>query len=262
MERIQGHIFDFPLYYDVVFGADWRAELSFLRQCFYRFAGRPVERIYEPACGTGRLLIKLAERGYHVSGHDLCPAAVAFCNARLQRRGFPPAAAVGDMARVGPGRRRADAAFILINSFRHLMAEADAVRHLELMARGLGRGGLYVIGLHLTPTAGEPVHNDERWSGRRGSLEVRSHLWTRELDLRRRRERFGITLDAITPRRRIRVEDEMVYRTYTLRQLRRLLRRASGSFEWLGSYEFSYDLGWPVEPDAHTEDLVVVLRRR
>ncbi len=72
-DKVQGDIYDYPVYYDLIFGSDWRAEFDFLTGCASeRFAAkRPVKRLFEPACGTGRLLIKLAENGYEVSGNDL-----------------------------------------------------------------------------------------------------------------------------------------------------------------------------------------------
>ena len=76
-EMLDGHLYDYPAYYDLIFGSDCAAELSFLEACFERFTDRVVSRVFEPACGTGRLLYRLARRGYSVSGNDLNPAAVA-----------------------------------------------------------------------------------------------------------------------------------------------------------------------------------------
>src|SRR5262249_21285197 len=133
---VDASIYDFPQYYDLLFGSDWRAEFDFLRTCFEKHArlrrrrtlratppgpplrrGGAVRRVFEPACGTGRLLIKLAQAGYDVAGNDLNPKAVAFCNQRLQRHGFRGTTFVGDMAdfRVA---KKFDAAFNMINSFR------------------------------------------------------------------------------------------------------------------------------------------------
>ncbi len=53
-DKVQGDIYDYPVYYDLIFGSDWRAEFDFLTGCFERFAKRPVKRLFEPACGTGR----------------------------------------------------------------------------------------------------------------------------------------------------------------------------------------------------------------
>ncbi len=150
-ETIQGHLYDYPKYYDLVFGSDWKAEFDFLQACFRKHARRTVRRLLEPACGTGRLLIRFTEAGFHVFGNDLNLCAVQFCNARFGRRGFAPAAVVADMAdfRV---RKKFDAAYNMINSFRHLPTEEAAEAHLRCTARALAKGGLYVLGLHLTPT--------------------------------------------------------------------------------------------------------------
>lgn len=256
---IQARLYDFPQYYDVLFGADWKAEIGMLEGCFRRHARRPVRRVFEPACGTGRLLIKLAQRGYEVAGNDLNAKAVEFCNARLARHGFPRTACVGDMAdfRVG---RKCDAAFNTINSFRHLATERAAEGHLRCVAAALGRGGLYLLGLHLTPTARDAV-TDETWSARRGRLSVRSHLQTRELDRAARNEHLSMTFHVRTPSRSFRIADEMHYRTYTARQMRALFQRVP-ELEVVETYDFDYDLDEPIEIDASTEDVVFVLRKR
>jgi SAM-dependent methyltransferase len=69
-------LYDHPAYYDLVYGSDSQAELQFLLAAFDRFAGRKVRRVFEPACGTGRLLIRLAQRGLRVAGNDLNPRPV------------------------------------------------------------------------------------------------------------------------------------------------------------------------------------------
>ena len=33
MDTIAGHLYDFPKYYDLAFGSDWKAEYRFLREC-------------------------------------------------------------------------------------------------------------------------------------------------------------------------------------------------------------------------------------
>ena len=41
-------------------GSDWKAEFDFLRQAFDKFGGSKVRKVFEPACGTGRLIFRLA----------------------------------------------------------------------------------------------------------------------------------------------------------------------------------------------------------
>ena len=258
MEEIDGNLYDFPKYYDIVFGSDWKEEFAFLQQVFAEHSRRKVRRIFEPACGTGRLMARLAKAGFDVAGNDLNPAAVAYCNRRLQRHGFPQSAVVGDMAdfRVP---KTFDAAFNMINSFRHLPSEKTALSHLKCMAQTVAKGGLYVLGLHLTPTKG-PRIEEEEWSGRRGNLAVVSRLWSVSIDRKKRNERVGMTFDVWTPTRQFRLRDEMDYRTYTLPQFQRLLSRVP---EWtvVETYDFHYDISAPVIPDASVEDIVYVLRR-
>ncbi|MFH1918265.1 MAG: class I SAM-dependent methyltransferase [Planctomycetota bacterium] len=259
MEVIPGSIYDYPKYYDVLFGSDCQAEYDFLTACFQKHALRPVRKLFEPACGTGRLLVKFARAGYEVSGNDLNPKAVHYCNARFERQGFRPAAVVGDMADFRL-RRKQDAAFNTINSFRHLASEAQAQGHLECIARALGKGGIYVLGLHLTPTRGQACDR-ESWSARRGHLGVISEMWSIEVDRRRRRERVGFTFDVYTPTRQFRLKDELRFRTYTAAQFRRLLGRTP-ELEIVQTYDFGYAINQPVPITAETEDVVFVLRKR
>jgi SAM-dependent methyltransferase len=258
METIQARIYDYPKYYDLLFGSDWKAEYDFIRGCFEKHAACRVRRVFEPACGTGRLLVKLARAGYQVEGLDLNPKAVAYCNARLQRQGFPPTAAVGDMTdfRV---RRKAHGVFNTINSFRHLATEQQAADHLACVARALAKGGLYLLGFHLTPTRGQQC-TEESWTARRGHLAIASRMWSIKLDRRRRRERVGFTFDVYTPKRQFRLEDEFTFRCYTAAQFQKLLKRIS-DLEPVETYDFAYDLDHPIRIDERTEDVVYVLRK-
>lgn len=259
METVSAHIYDFPAYYDLLFGSDWRAEFHFLRACFDRHARRPVKRLFEPACGTGRLLNRFAKAGYEVSGLDLNEKAIAYCNARLERSGFPTSTFVGDMTDFRL-KGKVDAAFNTINSFRHLQTETGAVDHLRCVADCLKKGGIYVLGFHLTPTRG-PICDKETWSARRGHLAVLSHMWSIEIDSRRRQERVGMTVEVWTPSRQFRIAEEMIFRTYTADQFHRTLGNID-HLEMVECYDFSYDIEKPVKVSATSEDVVFILRKK
>ena len=258
METIPGNLYDYPKYYELVFGSDWRAEYDFLRACFARYATGRVRRVFEPACGTGRLLVKLAQAGFAVGGNDLNPAAVEYCNARLERLGFRPTAVVGDMADFKL-KRKIDAAFNMINSFRHLPTHELALAHLQCMADALRKGGIYLLGLHLTPTACEPM-DEESWAARRGNLVVLSQMRVKKLDLRRRRETVSMQLDIYTPTRVFRLTDTIHFRTYTRRQMEDLLR-AVPSLQLIATHDFAYEIDKPIRVNGSTEDVVFVLRK-
>jgi SAM-dependent methyltransferase len=259
MKTVRANVYDYPKYYDVLFGADWRAEYDFLLACFRQHARRGVQRLFEPACGTGRLLIKFARAGYEVSGVDLNDRAVAYCNARLVRHGFRPTATIADMANFRLPRK-IDAAFNTINSFRHLDSEAQAEAHLRCVARALAKGGLYVLGLHLTPMSVQSC-TEESWFAQRGSLIVNSHMQSISVDRVRRQETVSFELDVSTPTRRFRIKDEFVFRTYTAVQFRQLLGRL-GELELVETYDFDYDIETPARVNRSSEDVVYVLRKR
>lgn len=259
MQTIAAPLYDFPKYYDLVYGSDWKAEFDFLEGCFERYTDRVVERLFEPACGTGRLLYRFAKVGYDVAGLDLNPAAVAFCNQRLAKHALPQSAWTGDMCdfRV---KRKCDAAFNTINSFRHLQSEDQALAHLRCMAAAVAKGGLYVLGLHLTPTAVPPME-EESWAARRGNLAVLSRVWVVDHNRRRRQERVGMSFDVYTPTKQLRIADETIFRTYTAPQMRDLLAQVP-EFEIAAIHDFGYDLGYEVVVTAATEDVIYVLRRK
>src|SRR5580698_8205490 len=139
METISGHLYDYPKYYDLIFGSDWAAEFKFLKACFAKYAKRPVKRLFEPACSTGRLVIQFAKAGYEISGNDLNEKAIQYCNARLKRAGYPESAFVGDMADFKL-KKKVDAAFNMINTFRHLPTAKAAESHFRCVAEALNKG--------------------------------------------------------------------------------------------------------------------------
>jgi SAM-dependent methyltransferase len=261
---INGSLYDWPKYYDIVYGSDWRAESDFINNCLREFgpARKSKSRgwnLFEPACGTGRLLVRLARQGHSVSGLDLNPAAVNFCNERLRKAGFRPSAIVGDMSRFRLSTP-CDAAFNTISSFRHLSTDALALAHLKCMADALRTGGFYLLGLHLTPTDTRP-DDSEHWSVRRGHLQANIRMRLRERDMARRLERFAIQLDVYTPTKQFRLQDELKFRSWTARQFRGLLGKVP-TLEVAGTFDFAYDLESPIEVDGSTQDVLFVLRKK
>ena len=258
METIAGHLYDYPKYYDLIFGSDWAAEFKFLNNCFKRYSKRPVKRLFEPACGTGRLVIQFAKAGSEISGNDLNEKAIAYCNARLKKAGFPESTYVGDMADFTV-KKKVDAAFNMINTFRHLPTEETAEAHFRCVADSLNKGGLFFLGLHLTPRTPAKC-TSESWSSSRGNLSVVSNLWSIETNLKKRQERIGVTYDVYTPTKQFRITDETIFRTYTAEQMFSLIA-TEPRLRLLEMYDFRYDLEWPIDISNDTEDVVYVFQR-
>lgn len=259
MKTLKQSLYDFPRYYDLVYGSYWQAEYQFLRQAFAKHGGRRrIRRVFEPACGTARLLVRFAKDGYETAGLDLNPKAVAYANARLKRHGQRETVFVADMCDFTLDRQ-ADVAFNTINSFRHLQTEAAARSHLRRMAEAIRPGGLYALGIHLTPTESDPM-NEERWAGQRGHLAVQTTVRTLSRDRKSRREHCRMTVDVQNPTDSFRIVNEIVFRMYTARQMEKLLASVP-EWECVETYDFAYDIAEPVEIGPETEDVIYILRR-
>lgn len=131
-----------PEIYDVAFGWDLRLEMDFLESCWATHVEGPVRRILEPACGTGRILRALAERGYDVVGYDRSPEMVSFAARSLG--GLGGKLYRGDMISFRPPGRF-DVALNLVNSICYLLEEAEVAAHLERVAEALRPGGIYIV---------------------------------------------------------------------------------------------------------------------
>jgi SAM-dependent methyltransferase len=258
MESVSDNIYDYPVYYDLVFGSDWAAEFKFLEAAFQKHVDGKTKRLLEPACGTGRLLFRMAKAGYGAGGLDLNEKAIAFCNARLKKHGFRETAWVADMCDFSVAKPY-DAAFNTINSFRHLGTEKAAVAHFRAMAAAIRPGGIYALGFHLTPLEGIPT-DVESWSARRGNLQINTRMWPRDKDTKARLERFNLRFDVYRPTGTLRIDDCLVLRSYTWKQFAAMMKKVP---EWRIEevYDFAYNIEEPIEIDNQTEDVVYILKR-
>jgi SAM-dependent methyltransferase len=217
--------------------------------------------LFEPACGSGRLLSYLAKLGFDVAGLDLNPHAIAFCNHRLRRHGLRESAIVGNMASFSLndlGRtKKFDIAFNFVSSFLHLTTEEEAGQHLHAIADVLKPKGIYLLGIHLKPK-GKQHCLQERWKMRRGALSAKSYLKSLSQDLKKRIEMIEFCVDAETPKKRYKIIDRFPFRIYSAKQFNDLLA-AVKRFNVLETYSFDYDISRPIKVTADTEDVVFVL---
>jgi SAM-dependent methyltransferase len=133
-------------------------------------------RWLEPGCGTGRLLLPLARRGFPVIGFDRSPAMIDFAAARFRRAGLRARLFSAEMTAFADSVRGRPVAFAfnLDNTVRHLDDDPDLLEHLSDMARVLRPGGLYAVGLSLM-RPGQDEITEDFWSAARGRCRV-DHL--------------------------------------------------------------------------------------
>jgi SAM-dependent methyltransferase len=161
-----------PRYYEIAFDMNRKLEVDFLVHCFRTYARRPVRKVLDIACGTGPHLVRLAERGYRMSGLDLSPENVAFLDERAARKGLEVSLHVGNMTRFRLPRP-VDAAICLQDSQGHLLTNEAIVTHLRCVHRAVGKGGLYVFDRYLCSSWVDPARRWS-WTRRRGRATVRA----------------------------------------------------------------------------------------
>src|SRR5437879_4439212 len=167
---LEGTWYDHPEYYDIAFQAYTQPEADFIEAACRKYCGFRVRRLLEPACGTGRLITALAARGYQVTGFDLSRPALSYLRRQLTRSALHAETFEAEMSNFRIGGT-ADAAYCVVDTFRHLLTEQAARSHLECIAHSLRLGGIYVLGLHLLPF-GADKENSDCWTQRRCETKV------------------------------------------------------------------------------------------
>jgi SAM-dependent methyltransferase len=135
---------DYAEYYD--FDHDRAFDLEFYLD-YARECGSPV---LELACGTGRLLVSLAEAGFEMYGFDLTESMLAVCLRKVEERGLAGRVhlAGADMVSFDMPRRDFALAFVAFRSFMHLYTQADQMACLERVYQHLRPGGLFIVDVY------------------------------------------------------------------------------------------------------------------
>jgi len=137
-------------WYDLEFDA-FDADLDLYRG-YAEIVGSP---ILELGCGTGRLLIPLAQDGFEITGVDASSAMLARAEQRVAAAGVDAVdlrrldmRALGDLPAA-----HFRLVFCAVNSFLHLETRADQLLALQAVHRLLDRSGLFVLDIfHPTPS--------------------------------------------------------------------------------------------------------------
>jgi SAM-dependent methyltransferase len=251
--------YDHPRLYDIAFQSDTKREADFIEAACREYCPFRARRLLEPGCGAGRLVVEMAARGYRVIGFDQNRNALDYLRRRLVRRRLQANVFEADMAEFR-SPRLADAAFCTVNTFRHLLTEAAARRHLECVAESLRPGGIYVLGLHLLPPDASE-EDGERWTERHAGTQVTVTLRVLTTDHRRRIERLRMNLLARNRGKEFRLREEFFFRLYSVPQFRRLLASVP-ALDICGVYDFWYEIDHPVELNGNCADTVFVLRKK
>lgn len=256
--------YDTPLYYDIVFDDGTAKEAAFLEAAYQKHAvPAKSRRLFEPACGSGRLALEMARRGWDVSGFDGNANMIEFARERLTSAGLKARLWEDWMQsfELPKGVKGGfDLAHCLVSTFKYLHTETDAAECLRRVALALRKGGLFFLGVHLTDYARETAEH-ERWVAKRGRVEVVCNTHTWPADRKTRLEKLRTRLRITDGGRRHVQETHWQFRTYNAAQLKALLRKVP-ELELAICHDFTYDIDEPRRLDDSYADVLLVLRRR
>jgi SAM-dependent methyltransferase len=248
-----------PRLYEIAFDLNRKGEVDFLVYCFQRYAHIPVRRVLDIACGTGPHLIRLAERGYRMTGLDLSRKNIEFLQARLAARERPSDLVVGDMADFRLARP-VDAAICMQDSQGHLLTNETLITHLRCVARSLRRGGLYIFDRYMASSWTNPARSWS-WSKRRGRLIVRASFSAlNDVDPVSQVFLERMTLEAVENGTRRVYRQTHRSRMVFPQELRALVELAGG-FEFV-QWFFGFKPHQILERSRHPLLMVVVLRKK
>jgi SAM-dependent methyltransferase len=165
--------------YDIAFSWDVSAEVDW----FLERLGNDCSPVLEPACGSGRMLAALAERGVEAVGIDTSREMVLLAQKRLRSRKLSGEAVVADMAEFAL-ERVFGGAICPVDSLAHLTPPAEALAHLACVVRHLRPGARYLVQLELRDPA-DPWRGvrPSVWEAERGDTGLRITWRLEQIDL-------------------------------------------------------------------------------
>ncbi len=167
-------IYDYPLYYDILFGWDRDAEANFYDTAFQHHGAPRGGSIIETGCGTGQVAVRLAKHEWHVTGLDKRPEMLTFLEKTASESGVTVQTVCADMTDFTL-RELQDGAYCPMSSFRILPDDQAALSHLRAIANVLRLGGTYILDMAFEESSVRDVESSEDgWVMHRGNIKVRT----------------------------------------------------------------------------------------
>lgn len=189
----------------------------------------PPSRIFETACGTGRITLPLAQSGYKLIALDISEEMLQRAQDKIKRAGTTVDFVFGDMKSfILP--KPVDAVICACDGINYLVRDIDAIRFFESCNRNLVAGGVLLFDMgsynKLTKVLGNNVFYDDRddvtclWQNRvsKDLLHIGVTLFIREGNLYRR------------------MDEEHIQRAYEIKKITQIMRQSG--FGSIQSFKF------------------------
>jgi SAM-dependent methyltransferase len=172
--------------YDTFYaGKDYSGECDLIEQAFRKFGSGEIRSIVDWGCGTGSHSIRLAQRGYAVTGVDRSADMLRLARQKSSENNLDIDWIEGDI-RVAPAGGQFDAGLFMFAVLGYLSSNADLIAVLRNARHNLRLGGLLVFDIWYGPAvlSLKPSDRFKIVSGPEGkllrmvssSLDTRHHL--------------------------------------------------------------------------------------
>ncbi len=121
-------------------------ELAFLEFAFKKHSTRRVSQVLDVACGGGRHIVGLAQKGYECTGQDFTPARVEMARNRAARFNVSVELSRGDATKLG--YEGEFDAVLALNILFLLPGDEDAAKCLAGAYKALKSGGVLVCNIY------------------------------------------------------------------------------------------------------------------
>jgi len=217
--------------------------------------------VLDLGCGTGRILLPLAEAGVEVLGVDSSLHMLRLCRRKLEEAGLRAELAQGEMQRLDLGERLFSSILIPGFSFQLLLEDAAARACLAACRRHLRKDGQIVLPFYIPwemiwdERSASPLEERRRVDAQSGGgAWVAWQGW--ELDARAQRLKLRNRIECLDAEARViqREDKEMQMRWYLPHEALALLSQAG--FAEVAAYgDFGFD-----PPEEDSESVVLVGR--
>jgi SAM-dependent methyltransferase len=232
--------------YDIAFDWDVSREVEWLLERL----GPCCRTVFEPGCGSGRILDVLASHGLEVVGIDSSPQMVALARERLDGRGH---AHIADMIEFDLGRAF-DGAVSPINTLLHLTPE-ELQRHLEAMARHLKPGARYLVQVDLLAPGQHEPFAGSHWEATRGDTRLQIDWVEEELDMAAGRSVQRSRIEVLDgPRAGEIIEEIHEMRAWTPARWQSAI--STSAFTEVATYDGVHEDHWPLVASTATGGLL------
>ena len=143
MEAYEGLAQIYDIFMDEIDYDQW---VSYLEEIWNKFGVQP-ERITDLGCGTGSVLIRLAKKGYTMTGIDLSEEMLAMADQKCQSEELPVALYGMDMCEFSLPEEQ-DAIISLMDCMNYLTEEVDLSAAFTACKENLRQGGLLIFDMN------------------------------------------------------------------------------------------------------------------